>query len=185
DKDTSGLLVVARTDTVLSALQKAVQERRVTRSYSALVCGHVKEEAGTIDLPIGRSLKNRKRMTVTHVNSRESVTDYKLQDRFRSYDLLEVNLHTGRTHQIRVHFSHVGHPVFGDPDYGGRQKWHRGIFAPERLLAKKLLEILPRQALHAARLKFTHPVTGDLLDLHRDPPEDYQDLLDVLDEEGR
>lgn len=185
DKDTSGLLVVARTDAVLTALQEAVQERRVTRSYLALVCGHMKEDEGTIDLPVGRSLKNRKRMTVTHVNSREAVTNYKFKDRFRSYDLLEVNLHTGRTHQIRVHLSHVGHPVFGDPDYGGRQKWHKGIFAPERLLAKKLLEMLPRQALHAARLKFTHPITGELLDLHRDPPDDFQRLLDVLDEEGR
>lgn len=185
DKDTSGLLVVARTDAVLTALQEAVQERRVTRSYLALVCGHMKEDEGTIDLPVGRSMKNRKKMTVTHVNSREAVTNYKFLDRFRSYDLLEVNLHTGRTHQIRVHLSHVGHPVFGDPDYGGRQKWHKGIFAPERLLAKKLLDILPRQALHAARLKFKHPITGELLDLHRDPPEDFQQLLDVLDKEGR
>lgn len=185
DKDTSGLLVVARTDAVLTALQEAVQERRVTRSYLALVCGHMKEEEGTIDLPVGRSMKNRKKMTVTHVNSREAVTNYKFLDRFRSYDLLEVNLHTGRTHQIRVHFSHVGHPVFGDPDYGGRQKWHKGIFAPERLLARKLLDMLPRQALHAARLEFTHPMTGELLDLHRDPPDDFQNLLDTLDKEGR
>lgn len=185
DKDTSGLLVVARTDETLVALQEAVQARLVTRSYLALVCGHMKEEEGTIDLPVGRSMKNRKRMTVTHVNSREAVTKYKFKDRFRSYDLLDVNLHTGRTHQIRVHLSHVGHPVFGDPDYGGRQKWHKGIFAPERLLAKKLLDMLPRQALHAARLKFTHPVTGEVLDLHRDPPEDFQNLLDVLDKEGR
>jgi 23S rRNA pseudouridine1911/1915/1917 synthase len=145
----------------------------------------MKEEEGTIDLPIGRSLKNRKRMTVTHVNSREAVTNYKYLDRYRSYDLLEVNLHTGRTHQIRVHLSHIGHPVFGDPDYGGRQKWHKGMFAPERLLGKKLLDILPRQALHAARLKFTHPVSGELLDLHRDPPEDFQALLEILNEEGR
>ena len=185
DKDTSGLLVVARTDAALTALQKAIQERRVTRSYLALVCGHMKEEEGTIDLPIGRSISNRKKMTVTHVKSREAVTNYKFLDRFRSYDLLEVNLHTGRTHQIRVHLSHVGHPVFGDPEYGGRQKWHKGMFAPERLLGKKLLEILPRQALHAARLEFTHPITGQLLDLHRDPPEDFQRLLDVLDKEGR
>ena len=185
DKDTSGLLVVARTDAVLTALQVAVQERLVTRSYLALVCGHMKDEQGTIDLPIGRSMKNRKRMSVTHVKSREAVTNYKFLDRFRSYDLLEVNLHTGRTHQIRVHLSHVGHPVFGDPDYGGRLKWHKGIFAPERLLAKKLLEILPRQALHAARLKFTHPITRELLDLHRDPPDDFRALLDLLDNEGR
>lgn len=185
DKNTSGLLIVARDDTAFLALQKAVQEREVARSYLALVCGHMKEDAGTIDLPIGRSLKDRKKMIVTHHRSREAVTSYKLLDRYRSYDLLEVNLHTGRTHQIRVHLSHLGHPVFGDPEYGGRQKWHRGIFAPERLLAKRLLEIMPRQALHAARLEFTHPITQEKLSLHRDPPEDFRALLQMLDNEGR
>ncbi len=185
DKDTSGLLIVARNDTAFLALQKAVQGREVARSYLALVCGHMKEDAGTIDLPIGRSLKDRKKMIVTHHRSREAVTSYKLLDRYRSYDLLEVNLHTGRTHQIRVHLSHLGHPVFGDLGYGGRQKWHRGIFAPERLLAKRLLEIMPRQALHATRLEFTHPVTGEKLSLHRDPPADFQALLNVLNEEGQ
>jgi len=185
DKDTSGLLIVARDDTAFVALQEAVRSREATRSYLALVCGHMKVDSGTIDLPIGRSLKDRKRMIVTHYRSREAITSYKLLDRYRSYDLLEVNLHTGRTHQIRVHLSHLGHPVFGDPDYGGRQKWHRGVFAPERLLARRLLEIMPRQALHAARLEFTHPITCENLTLHRDPPADFQALLDLLDKEGR
>ncbi len=185
DKNTSGLLIVARNDNAFLALQKAVQGREVARSYLTLVCGHMKEDAGTIDLPIGRSLKDRKKMIVTHHRSREAVTNYKLLDRYRSYDLLEVNLHTGRTHQIRVHLSHLGHPVFGDPDYGGREAWHRGIFAPERLLAKRLLELMPRQALHAARLEFTHPVTREKLSLHRDPPADFQALVEVLDKEGR
>ena len=185
DKETSGLLIVARNDSAFLALQKAVQAREVARSYLALVCGHMKDDSGTIDLPIGRSLKDRKKMIVTHHRSREAVTSYKLLDRYRSYDLLEVNLHTGRTHQIRVHLSHLGHPVFGDPDYGGRQKWHRGIFAPERLLAKRLLELMPRQALHAAHLEFTHPVTQEKLSLHRDPPADFQALLDLLDKDGR
>jgi len=185
DKNTSGLLIVARNDNAFLALQKAVQGREVARSYLALVCAHMRDDAGTIDLPIGRSLKDRKKMIVTHHRSREAVTNYKLLDRYRSYDLLEVNLHTGRTHQIRVHLSHLGHPVFGDPDYGGRQKWHRGIFAPERLLAKRLLEIMPRQALHAAHLEFTHPVTREKLSLHRDPPADFQALVQMLDNEGR
>jgi len=185
DKNTSGLIIVARSDTAFAALQKAIQAREVKRTYLALVCGHLKQDSGTIDLPIGRSLKDRKKMTVTHHRSREAVTSYQLLDRFRSYDLLEVNLHTGRTHQIRVHLSHMGHPVFGDPDYGGRQKWHRGVFAPERLLARRLLEIMPRQALHAARLEFIHPITKETLSLYRDPPDDFRALLEMLDMEGR
>ncbi len=185
DKNTSGLLVVARTDETLRALQKAVHDRSVTRTYLALVCGHMKNEKGTIDLPIGRSLRDRTRMSVTSRKSRNAVTEYRLLDRYRSYDLLEVNLQTGRTHQIRVHLSHLGHPVFGDPDYGGRQKWHRGIFAPERILAGKLLEKMKRQALHATRLKFDHPVTGAVIDVSVDPPEDFRELLNLLDKEGR
>ncbi|MEA3297283.1 MAG: RluA family pseudouridine synthase [candidate division Zixibacteria bacterium] len=185
DKNTSGLLIVARNDETCLNLQSAVQDRKIKRTYLALVCGHMREDSGRVDLPVGRSLKDRKKMSVTNHHSREAQTDYRLLDRFRSYDLLEVNLLTGRTHQIRVHFSHLGHPVFGDPDYGGRHKWHRGIFAPERQLAKCLLEIMPRQALHAAELEFTHPITGEKLCLRRDPPDDFQHLLETLTEEGR
>ena len=112
DKNTSGLILVAKTDDIYLKLQQQMQKREIKRTYLALICGHVREEEGVIDLPIGRSLKDRKKMIVTNVGSREAKTSYKLKDRFRSYDLLEVLLHTGRTHQIRVHFSHLGHPVF-------------------------------------------------------------------------
>ncbi len=184
DKDTSGLLLVAKTEAVYQKLQKAIQNREVKRTYLALVCGHVSSDEGTIDLPIGRSLRDRKKMAVTGVAGRKAVTSYHRLKRYRSYDLLEVHLLTGRTHQIRVHFSHHGHPVFGNPEYGGREKWHRGIFAPERLLAKKLLAAVRRQALHAVRLEFTHPVTGKNMILQAELPEDFQRLLSLLDNEG-
>lgn len=185
DKDTSGLLIIAKTEAAYLRLQTAIQKREVRRTYLALVCGHLKEETGRIELPIGRSSKDRKRMIVTDTRSREAITEYVRRDRFRSYDLLEVHLLTGRTHQIRVHFSHLGHPVFGDPEYGGRQKWHRGIFGPERPLARRLLGLMPRQALHAMRLEFAHPITHQAVALTCDPPHDFQEVLRVLDSDGR
>jgi len=185
DKDTTGLLLVARTDIAYQRLQKALQARQVNRTYLALVCGHLKDEAGVIDLPIGRSLKNRKKMAVTNLNSRPAVTHYSVTERFRSYDLLDVTLETGRTHQIRVHLSHLGHPVFGDPEYGGREKWHRGIFAPERPLAKRLLGIMERQALHARRLEFNHPISGERQTFEAPLPVDFKTLLEVLESEAR
>ena len=184
DKDTSGLLLIAKDDNVYTKLQTAIQNRDVKRTYLALICGHVTEDIGEIDLPIGRSIKNRKKMTVTNVNSREAVTQYNLLSRYRTYDLLEVNLMTGRTHQIRVHFAHLGHPIFGDPDYGGRDKWHRGIFGPEKPLAKKILGIMKRQALHAQKLAFVHPVTNKKIELETKLPDDYNKLLNILNNEG-
>ena len=185
DKGTSGLILIAKTDDIYLKLQQQMQRREIKRTYLALVCGHMKENEGVIELPIGRSIKERTKMVVTDVKSREAKTSYKLIDRFRSYDLLEVQLHTGRTHQIRVHFSHLGHPVFGDPEYGGRHKWHGGIFAPERQLVKRLLDIITRQALHAQRLVFTHPATQEAILLKADPPEDIKRVLETLDKEGR
>ena len=184
DKDTSGLLLIAKNDTVHLKLQKAIQDREVKRTYLALICGHMKEDFGEINLPIGRSINDRKKMTVTNVGSREAITNYKLLARYRTYDLLEVNLQTGRTHQIRVHFSHLGHPVFGDSEYGGRDKWHKGIFGPERPLAKRMLTILKRQALHAQKLSLVHPITGEQIAVEAEPPSDFHKLLQVLNNEG-
>jgi 23S rRNA pseudouridine1911/1915/1917 synthase len=185
DKDTSGLLVIARTDEAYQVLQKAIQAREVQRTYLALICGHVREEAGTIDLPMGRSRRDRTKMAVDGAASREAVTEYRLIKRFKSYDLLDVVLGTGRTHQIRVHFSHLGHPVFGDPEYGGRDKWHRAMFGPDRPLGRRLLGIMQRQALHARRLEFTHPATGERLVFEAEAPEDFRLLLGALEEAGR
>jgi 23S rRNA pseudouridine1911/1915/1917 synthase len=184
DKDTSGLLLVAKCDMAYQKLQKAIQCREIIRTYLALVCGHISPDEGRIELPIGRSLKNRKRMTVTRVGSRSAITSYKLLKRYRSYDLLEVSLLTGRTHQIRVHFSHLGHPVLGDPEYGGREKWHRGMFAPERPLAKRLLATIKWQALHAMKLEFAHPVTAEKMVFTAEVPGDFESVLELLEREG-
>jgi 23S rRNA pseudouridine1911/1915/1917 synthase len=185
DKDTSGLILIAKNDETHVLLQRQLKERRINKMYHALVCGHMKEDSGLIDLPIGRSLKDRKKMTVTGLKGRTAQTEYKLLDRFKLYDLLEVNLKTGRTHQIRVHFSHLGHPVFGDPDYGGRTKWHKGVFTPDHLMARKALDMMSRQALHAKSLEFAHPVTGKAIAVTSELPTDFRDLLNFLNAEGR
>lgn len=184
DKNTSGLLVVARNEKAYLGLQKDLQDHTVKRSYLGLACGHMPDDEKRIDLPIGRSRRNRLKMAVNGSGAREAITYYVLKERYRTYDLLEVSLHTGRTHQIRVHLAHLGHPIFGDPDYGGREKWHRGIFAPERPLARKLLEMMPRQALHAFRLGFTHPTDGTEMSFESPLPDDYRALLETLDQEG-
>jgi 23S rRNA pseudouridine1911/1915/1917 synthase len=180
DKNTSGLLIVAKTDEVHLKFQTALKERRITKIYLALICGHMKNDCGVIDLPIGRSIKNRKKMTVTKLKGRPATTEYRLLERRRLYDLLEINLRTGRTHQIRVHFSHLGHPIFGDAEYGGRQRWHKGIYSADKIMAAKALEIMPRQALHAQKLEFAHPVTGKTISLTSDLPDDFRALLDFL-----
>jgi len=185
DKGTSGLLLVAKTDEAMLKLQLALKARDIHRTYLALVCGHMTNDTGKIDLPIGRSMQDRTKMAVDGAAPRDAVTRYRLRDRFRSYDWLEVDLQTGRTHQIRVHLSHLGHPVFGDPEYGGREKWHRGIFAPERQLAKELLSLIEHQALHACRLSFVHPVTEQTVTVESPLPADYQGVIDLLNKQGR
>ncbi|MFQ5607874.1 MAG: RluA family pseudouridine synthase [Candidatus Zixiibacteriota bacterium] len=180
DKNTTGLLVVAKNEESHLELQRQLQRRDLQRSYLALICGHLKEQQGVIDAPIGRSIRDRKKMAVTGVSSREALTRFALRERFKSYDLLDVQLETGRTHQIRVHFSHLGHPVFGDPDYGGREGWHKGLFGPERQFGLKALGSFQRQALHAGRIVLTHPVTGRRIELETEPPADFQELLEKV-----
>jgi len=185
DKDTTGLLVVAKTPEAFGILQSALQKREIARGYTALVCGHLKENEGTIESLIGRSQKDRTKMTVLRSGGREAVTNYRVADRFRSYDLIDVSLVTGRTHQIRVHFSHIGHPVFGDHDYGGRLSAQRGLFAPERPLGKLLLSQIDRQALHAKSLRFKHPITGVDSTFEAPLPDDFSGLLRILNDQGR
>ncbi|MFQ5499852.1 MAG: RluA family pseudouridine synthase [Candidatus Zixiibacteriota bacterium] len=180
DKNTSGLLVVAKTDNAQIMLQKALSNREIKRIYTALVWGHMADDQGSIDAPIGRSLRNRKKMAVTTVHSREAFTSYKVMERYRFCDLLEVQLGTGRTHQIRVHLSHLNHPVLGDPEYGGRQKRLKGIFGPDRPLAAKALAMIDRQALHAARLEFVHPVEGNLCTHSSILPDDIRRVIESL-----
>ena len=183
DKNTSGLLIVARNQKVSRFLQAQLKERKVKRAYLAIVCGHLKNEEGEINAPLGKSMKDRKKMAVTNIASREALTQYQALERYESHTLLKVSLVTGRTHQIRVHLAHLGHPVFGDPDYGGREKWHKGIFAPQRRLSMELLKDFDRQALHAYKISFEHPVTGKQVRITAEPPEDFARLLAKLGSE--
>src|SRR5690348_17163149 len=154
DKDTSGLLVVARTPEAHTALVAALAEREIGRHYIAL-CSGVMTGGGTIDEPIGRHRSQRTRMAVRS-DGRPSVTHYRVMKRFRAHTLVHVELESGRTHQIRVHLAHIGYPVVGDPVYGGRRRLPAG--ASPALISE--LESFHRQALHAARLKLAHPVSG-------------------------
>ena len=171
DKDTSGLLVVARTIEAHKVLVEALREHEVQREYVALCVGEV-TGGGTVDKPIGRHRTDRLRMTV-RADGRDSITHYRLVERLAQHSLLRVTLETGRTHQIRVHLAHIGHPLVGDPLYGGRRQLTSGATADQR----KVLKAFTRQALHAARLSFEHPVTGKQVTLDSALPEDFSTLL--------
>ena len=177
DKDTSGLLVVARSLAAHTALVRALKRHEVSREYLALVVGTM-PAGGSVDAPVGRHRMARVRMAVRE-DGRRAVTHYRVAERFRHHTLLDVALETGRTHQIRVHMSHIGHALVGDPVYGGRLRLPPG--ASERLRAA--LAGFPRQALHARRLALAHPLSGEPLTFEREAPPDLQGLLDVLREE--
>jgi 23S rRNA pseudouridine1911/1915/1917 synthase len=179
DKDTSGLLVVARTPETHTALVEALAEREVERHYIAL-CSGVMTGGGTIDEPIGRHRSQRTRMAVRS-DGRPSVTHYRLMKRFRAHTLVHVELESGRTHQIRVHLAHIGYPVVGDPVYGGRRRLPAG--ASPALIAE--LDGFTRQALHAARLKLAHPVTGKEMEWEAPLPADMAHLIAVLEADER
>jgi 23S rRNA pseudouridine1911/1915/1917 synthase len=174
DKDTSGLLVVARTLAAHTALVRMLEERDIHREYEA-ICRGVMTAGGTVDAPIDRHPTDRVRMAVRQ-GGRESVTHYRVIKRFRAHTHVRVHLETGRTHQIRVHLAHAGFPIIGDRVYGGRLALPRG--AGEAL--REALRNFPRQALHAARLEFAHPVTGKPVDCAAPLPADMQELLRVL-----
>lgn len=175
DKDTSGLLVVARTVEAHSAVVAALAAREVTREYLAIVTG-VMTGGGTVDEPIGRHRTQRTRMAV-RAGGRAAVTHYRILRRFRAHTLARVTLETGRTHQIRVHLAHIGFPLVGDRLYGGRRRIPAGI-SPELGAA---LQSFPRQALHAARLRLVHPLTARELEWQSPPPADLQKLIRALE----
>jgi 23S rRNA pseudouridine1911/1915/1917 synthase len=179
DKDTSGLLVVARTLAAHTALVRMLEERDVHREYEA-ICRGVMTAGGTVDAPIDRHPTDRVRMAVRE-GGRESVTHYRVIKRFRAHTHVRVHLETGRTHQIRVHLAHVGYPIVGDRVYGGRLTLPKG--ASEAL--RTALREFPRQALHAARLQFDHPVTGKVVECVSPLPADMRGLLDLLAAEDR
>jgi 23S rRNA pseudouridine1911/1915/1917 synthase len=180
DKDTSGLLVVAKNDFAHQGLAEQIKNRTLLREYAAIIWGHMPSDKGIIQAPIGRSTKDRKRMAVSRLRGRESLTEYQVLERFDLCDLLSIRLKTGRTHQIRVHLSYLNHPVLGDPEYGGRQKWIKGIHDKHRLFAQKLLSRIDRQALHAKKLGFTHPRTKEYKEFESSLPEDIENVLDFL-----
>jgi 23S rRNA pseudouridine1911/1915/1917 synthase len=179
DKDTSGLLVVARTPQAQTSLSRQLEARTMAREYVA-ACVGVMTGGGTIDEPIGRHRGDRLRMAI-RVAGRPAVTHYRVLERFRGHTYLSVKLETGRTHQIRLHLSHIKYPIVGDPVYGGRFGLPRGA-------TPGLIEVLrrfKRQALHAATLGFEHPRTGKILTLHSPVPADFAELLAVLREDAR
>ena len=173
DKDTSGLLVAAKNDAAHRALAAALEVHAVRREYRALVTGGFRDDSGTVDLPIGRHPTDRKRMAVLRDGmgkSREAITHYRVLERFSGITYLALELETGRTHQIRVHMSHLGHPLLGDEVYGG------GHTPFERRHAA----YLSGQCLHAARLSLTHPRTGEDMVFESPLPEEFEKMLDIL-----
>ncbi len=163
DKDTSGLLMVAKNDLAHIGLSEQIKDHSFTREYEAVVCGAVKED-GTVNAPIGRSKNDRKKMCVTLENSREAVTHYSVIRRYSGYTHLRVRLETGRTHQIRVHMAYKGNPVAGDEVYGnGKPKWLNG------------------QCLHAKKLGFVHPRTGEYMEFESELPEYFTKFLRTIE----
>jgi 23S rRNA pseudouridine1911/1915/1917 synthase len=174
DRDTSGLMVVAKTDLAHRRLGAALAARRVRRTYAALAWGHLDRSPTVIEAPLARHPTDRKRMAVTP-SGRAARTDAFVAARFEAVDLLRLELHTGRTHQIRVHLESIGHPVVADPVYGGGGS--RRISGAARRGAEAIERAAPRQALHAAALAFRHPATGEALEFRADWPTDLRAAL--------
>jgi 23S rRNA pseudouridine1911/1915/1917 synthase len=177
DKGTSGLVVVAKTVKAYYYLADQFKEHSVRRKYVTLICGDPKQDSGTIVAPIGRSRRDRKKMAVTPVNSREAITHFSVIERYGRFSLLEIKPRTGRTHQIRVHLAHIGHPVVGDSAYGGR---NRALKSDMSQVVRAALENLSRPALHAQILGFIHPDTGNYMEFSSPVPEDIQSMIDAL-----
>ena len=178
DKDTGGLLVAAKNDAAHRALAAALEVHDIKREYRALVNGGFRDDAGTVDLPIGRHPTDRKRMAVLREGdgkSREAITHYRVLERFGGVSYLALELETGRTHQIRVHMSHLGHPLLGDTVYGGGRTPFERHHAP----------LLSGQCLHAVRLTLRHPRTGEDMCFESPLPQDFERLLEILRTEQR
>ena len=168
DKDTSGLLIVAKNDAAHLALSAQLSDRSLSRVYRAVVTGNLKQDSGTVDAPIGRHPNDRKKMAVTHQNSRNAVTHWSVLERYRGYTHVRCKLETGRTHQIRVHMAHIGHPLLGDEVYGHAKLPEKGLIG---------------QCLHAKELQFIHPRTGKAVHLDTELPEYFKDVLARLGQE--
>ena len=178
DKDTTGLMVVAKTLAAHTHLVMQLQAREVSREYEAVVQG-VMTGGGVVDVPIGRHPKQRIKMAVVENGGKEAVTHYRILKRYRAHTHIRVQLETGRTHQIRVHMAHQRYPLVGDPVYGGRLQLPKGVTSEMREMLKRFR----RQALHAQRLSLVHPDTEDIMEWECDLPDDFQQLLAVLEQD--
>ena len=167
DKDTSGLLMVAKNDAAHQSLAAQIKDHSFTRVYEAVIVGHLKEQSGTVDAPIGRHPVQRKKMAVTEKNAKNAITHYEVLKEYRGYSHVRLKLETGRTHQIRVHMAYLGHPVVGDTVYGGKNQ-------PSQLCG---------QCLHARIVGFIHPRTGEYLEFDSGLPAYFTDFLHTLKEE--
>ena len=164
DKDTSGLMVVAKNEKVHDLLASMIKDKKVERHYLALVEGVIPHETGTIDAPIGRDIYNRQKMAVTDVNGKDSITHFKVLKRYKDKTLVECVLETGRTHQIRVHMAYIKHPVVNDPLYNKKKADSFG------------------QMLHSKSIKFTHPITGKEIYYEAEPPKEFMEKLEMVEE---
>lgn len=162
DKNTSGLLIVAKTDKAHTGLAEQIKAHTFTREYQAVICGRLKENNGIVEAPIGRHPVDRKKMCVTDKNSKEAKTEYTVLEEFNGYSHIKLKLYTGRTHQIRVHMSYIGHPVYGDDVYGKASKLCEG------------------QCLHAKKIGFIHPISGEYLEFDSELPEYFVNVLNKL-----
>jgi 23S rRNA pseudouridine1911/1915/1917 synthase len=180
DKDTSGLLVVAKTEFAMAHLSKQFFDRTTERLYYALVWGNIEDDEGTIEGNIGRSFKNRLQMDVFPEGDfgKHAVTHFKVLERLTYVTLVECKLETGRTHQIRAHFKHIGHTLFNDERYGGDGILKGTTFTKYKQFVQNCFKTLPRQALHAKTLGFTHPITGEFLRFNTEIPDDMAECLE-------
>ena len=179
DKDTTGLMVVAKTDTAHAFLAKQFALRSIDREYWAIVWGRFKSSKGTIEANLGRSKRDRKKVAVIE-DGKSAITEYEVLKEFDFLSLVRLHLKTGRTHQIRVHLAHINHPVFGDATYGGRNASWNGLAEKKEQRAATLLKLLSRQALHAKTIGFIHPVTKEFLKFNSELPADMQAILEKI-----
>lgn len=183
DKDTSGLLVIAKDEVTHRKLSDQFFHHTIEREYNAIVWGRFKNKSGTIEAKIGRDKRDRKKMSVIPDNEeggKEAVTLYEVIQEFELFTLVKLNLKTGRTHQIRVHMSNINHPVFGDETYGGRKPQSKLLSSKLKAHFSNLLDVMQRQALHARLLGFIHPVTGEHLRFESELPDDMKALMGKL-----
>ncbi len=184
DKGTSGLLVVAKDETVHRMLTEQFSARTVEREYIAIAWGRFKKSAGEIDAPLARHPGDRKRFAVVRRGGKEAITTYRVLETYRDTTLLSLKLKTGRTHQIRAHMEHDGHSLFGDGTYGGRHKRLGVLSGARRKFYEELLEDMPDAALHARVLGFVHPVTKESIRLDCEPPSNFGKVLKLLREDA-